>query len=74
VGFLDNPIQDQLRVTGVPSAAGARITRQCFHDAIGVLRSERDLGGETLRRRDAKGTGNETDLARDKDTFVYLMG
>ena len=74
MGFLDDPIQDELRVTGVPSAAGARIARQCLHDAIGVLRCEKDLGGEILRCQDAKGTGNETDLARDEDALVYLDG
>jgi hypothetical protein len=58
----------------VPSATAARIARQRLHDAIRVLRCERDLDGETLGRRDAQGTGNETDLARDEYAFVYLGG
>jgi hypothetical protein len=74
VAFLGNPVQNQLRVTVPSAAAAARIARQRLHDAIRVLRCERDLDGETLGRRDAQGTGNETDLARDEYAFVYLGG
>ena len=56
----------------VPSAACT--ARQRFDDAIGVLRRERNLGGEASGRRDAHRAGDEADLARDENAFVYLDG
>ena len=37
-----------------------------------MLRYERDLGGEILGRRHAHGAGNEANLPRDENAFVYL--
>lgn len=37
-----------------------------------MLRYEGDLGGEILGRRHAHGAGNEANLPRDENAFVYL--
>lgn len=54
----------------VPPTAG--VIRQRLHDAISVLRCERNLRCEGLRGRDGQGTRYKTDLARDEHALVYL--
>ena len=53
-----------------PTSTG--VVLQGFNNTVGVLEGERRFASEGLWRGEREAAWDETDLAGDEDTFVYL--